>query len=1105
MNNKSIISILIIFFLISSFPINQVLAGPPEDQMIPGMLSDDAPYYKFLEMDDTSEDSLDYNPPQITGAVGYWINQIDEDLVLNYIQSLVDFGPRVTESSACDNAGTYIYNEFNDMGLTTRYQNWTSGSYFGKNVEATLPGEDPTSDKVFVVLGHYDSVTSSPGADDNAGGTTAALAAAEILSQYRFRHTIRFLAVDGEEQGLHGSSEYAEEAATNGDNIIAALNADMIGFAPDPGDGDYINIYTNTASEWLYYYIENISVNYATELNGLITIDDGYISNSDHASFVAEGYDAVCYHEYHFNSYYHSSQDTIEHMNLSYDAKITRLIVATLAELAEPILYEHDVMAKDLIVPSVVPHGETQTVSATIRNGGNNTETNVVVDFLVDDVIVDSTIIPTLNRLESTSVNFPWDPAIGTYQVGIEVQPVTDEDDLTNNNVNETVDVIAAPAISVSPMSLSFMVPTDAQDTDVFTVMNLPAAEAGLDYSISYDGDLGGSWLSASPDTGSLAIGDNEIITVTVDTTGLLEGDYSGQLIISTNDPNDPEVVVAVDLTVVYGNDFASISVNSPVGTVSYGTYTVNATVQNVGFYDQTDVVVNCSIYEGYLDYEQDFETSDGDFISSGGLWEYGTPSAGPSGAHSGDYCWGTDLDANYGNDEDATLDSPEIMIPNGVTATLSFWQYYDTESYYDGGNVKISTDGGASWQLLGAYLDPYPEDAASSNNEGIPGEPCFSSSSSGWIQTSFDLTGFGGETIMLRWHFGSDGSVTDPGWFIDDILITGEYGGMLADNVLVFSTTETISLDAYESTFVEFSPDWVAGGGNYTIQITTLLAGDEQSSNDVIADIVMVSGPTLAFDPASLDFGTILIDSTDSATFDIWNDGVGTLSYSVSESESWLDVSPISGDSAGEHDSITVDVDTTGLTPGMVYHADIGISSDGGMGMVGVDMYVVSSITPLEDVVQEVNDRGFPIRHAADGDWAGAQDFLPTMNSIAKVDLYLRKFGTPEFDLVVELREGGIDGMLLDTVVFTPAEVPSTWTWFAVDFVDTPVTSGVQYFIVCPPAPSGVTTSFGYEWGYAFGNQYDDGSFWFTRDSGNLWRDLPAMYEFTFKTYGLL
>jgi len=154
-------------------------------------------------------------------------------------------------------------------------------------------------------------------------------------------------------------------------------------------------------------------------------------------------------------------------------------------------------------------------------------------------------------------------------------------------------------------------------------------------------------------------------------------------------------------------------------------------------------------------------------------------------------------------------------------------------------------------------------------------------------------------------------------------------------------------------------------------------------------------------------------------------------------------------------------------------------------------------------DINQSIHDRGFPIRHAVDGDWAGAQDFLPSVQTITKCEIYIRKFGTPEFNLTVELRENGINGPLLNTLVFTPSEVPSTWTYLELDFIDTPINQGSQYFIICPPAPNGVTTSFGYEWAYAFGDQYDDGSFWFTRDGGNLWRDLPTMYEFVFKTYG--
>jgi len=154
-------------------------------------------------------------------------------------------------------------------------------------------------------------------------------------------------------------------------------------------------------------------------------------------------------------------------------------------------------------------------------------------------------------------------------------------------------------------------------------------------------------------------------------------------------------------------------------------------------------------------------------------------------------------------------------------------------------------------------------------------------------------------------------------------------------------------------------------------------------------------------------------------------------------------------------------------------------------------------------DVNQSNFDRGFPIRHAADGDWAAAQSFLPTFDTLTKSDIYLRKFGYPEFNLTVELRENHPQDLILNTLTFTPDETPSSWEWFPLNFDDTSITPGTDYFIVCPPAPIGVTTSFGYEWGYAFGNQYDDGSFWFTRDGGGLWRDLPTMNEFVFRTYG--
>jgi hypothetical protein len=263
-----------------------------------------------------------------------------------------------------------------------------------------------------------------------------------------------------------------------------------------------------------------------------------------------------------------------------------------------PFTPDHDIMVTCIEIPSVVAHGEAQMVSATVRNIGNNTEINIVVDFLVNDSVIDTTTIASLDRMESTVVDFPWNPDIGTYLVAIESQPIPDEYDFLNNQVNKTVSVIAAPAIYVTPSSFTFLVPTESSDSDVLTIENLATAEGVLEYSIVCN-DGSKDWLSVNPLIGTVAVDDSDDVTVSVDTAGLGQGDYEGSIVISSNDLDDPEVIVPVYLTVVYGNDMKAVSVNSPTGIITAGPYVINGTVQNLGSYPQTAVTVNCSIYEG--------------------------------------------------------------------------------------------------------------------------------------------------------------------------------------------------------------------------------------------------------------------------------------------------------------------------------------------------------------------------------------------------------------------------------------------------------------------------------------------------------------------------
>ncbi len=109
------------------------------------------------------------------------------------------------------------------------------------------------------------------------------------------------------------------------------------------------------------------------------------------------------------------------------------------------------------------------------------------------------------------------------------------------------------------------------------------------------------------------------------------------------------------------------------------------------------------AVTEGY---SFDFEASDGGFRqTSGSAWQWGRPTTGPMGAHSGQNVWATNLAGYYADNANATLDTPPLVLVNATEATLTFWHWYRMEYsdnvFWDGGNVKISTDGGSSFQLL--------------------------------------------------------------------------------------------------------------------------------------------------------------------------------------------------------------------------------------------------------------------------------------------------------------------------------------------------------------------------------------------------------------------
>lgn len=253
--------------------------------------------------------------------------------------------------------------------------------------------------------------------------------------------------------------------------------------------------------------------------------------------------------------------------------------------------------------------------------------------------------------------------------------------------------------------------------------------------------------------------------------------------VYSVGDQITPQVVVknfgtnenTFDVYLNFANysEFQSVTLAAgSVDTVSFPSYTlttlgdfqVTAFTSLASDEDNSNDTLTSSfnVYE----FVYEFETSNGSFQADPqtGAWEWGTPTTGPSSAHSGDKCWGTLLDDYYSNNADWYLYSPMLHALSD-NPTLSFYQWYHIEYGYDGGNVEISTDGGQTWTLI-EPVGGYPVSYISAL-----GDKGFSGYSGGWQCVVFDLSNYvsSGDYFQVRFHFASDYSFYYEGWYIDD------------------------------------------------------------------------------------------------------------------------------------------------------------------------------------------------------------------------------------------------------------------------------------------------------------------------------------------------
>lgn len=108
------------------------------------------------------------------------------------------------------------------------------------NLLMERPGDDPRAGTV--ILGaHYDTVTCTPGADDNASAVAVLLEVAALLREVRCRRSIRFVAFACEEPphfytDTMGSQVHARACRQRGERVVAMVCLEMVGyFSDEPG------------------------------------------------------------------------------------------------------------------------------------------------------------------------------------------------------------------------------------------------------------------------------------------------------------------------------------------------------------------------------------------------------------------------------------------------------------------------------------------------------------------------------------------------------------------------------------------------------------------------------------------------------------------------------------------------------------------------------------------------------------------------------------------------------------------------------------------------------------------------------------------------------
>lgn len=261
--------------------------------------------------------------------------QITAEQLRVHVQKLAgDIGERnVYHPEALLAAEAYITQQWRQFGYEVNKQSYQAYGVECSNLDVLCLGKQGGNG--YILIGaHYDSVSGSPGANDNASAVAALLELSRVFKDNPPPVNLRFVAFVNEEPPFFfwngmGSMKYAKAAKQRGDNIRFMISLEMLGYYDErqgsqfyppllkyfyPDRGNFIAFVSNLKSRSVMRDCVNAfkrASDFPVESLAAPAFVPG-VALSDHLSFWRYGYKAMMVTDtaYYRYPYYHTAQDT---------------------------------------------------------------------------------------------------------------------------------------------------------------------------------------------------------------------------------------------------------------------------------------------------------------------------------------------------------------------------------------------------------------------------------------------------------------------------------------------------------------------------------------------------------------------------------------------------------------------------------------------------------------------------------------------------------------------------------------------------------------------------------------------------------------------------